>query len=238
MEGNRMGRPGSSLKTLVFFPLLLFLGACSFDYGNSGDEEDDQPDIIMREVEYVRVREGEPTVRFQAQLAERYESRQAMELRNFSFEQFGSHSRGEDVNALGRAGAASVELDSGDIRLENGVRIEIGSEDITIETSGLDWQDEERTLTGGEFSEVNILRSDGTNFSGRGFSANSRNRTWEFSAGVEGSYTHEDDEEEAEEPEPEDGPSPEGEGRPSPEGEGLVEEPEGEGSDDSQISDE
>jgi LPS export ABC transporter protein LptC len=184
-------------KTGIFLllPLLIPLGGCSFDYGASSSDTKDQPDIIMREVEYVRVRDGDPTARFQAELAERYEERQTMEIRSFSFEQF--NPRKDEVNALGRAGNASMELDSGNIRLENGVRIEIESEDIVIETAGLDWRDAERELAGEEGAEVNISRSDGTSFIGRGFSANARSRTGAFSGGVEGSYSQDDDEEEA-----------------------------------------
>jgi LPS export ABC transporter protein LptC len=181
--------------TPVFFLILAFLlGACSFDYGTSESDAGDQPDIVMRDVEYVRIRDGDPVVRFQAETAERYEKRQAMELRNFSFEQFESH--GDDINAVGRAGVASVDLDSGDIQLGGGVRIDVESEDIIIETHLLNWQDKERILSGEGDSQVDIQRSDGTSFTGRGFSAHTRERTWEFTSGADGTYFHEDDEEE------------------------------------------
>jgi LPS export ABC transporter protein LptC len=170
----------------------LILG-CSFDYGETAKEDDSQPDIVMNDVEYVRIRDGDPVVRFEAESAERYENRQTMELRNFSFEQFDT--RGEEINAVGSAGAASVELESGNIKMVEGVRISVDSEDLTIETSSLNWQDKERFLSGEEGGRVDIQRSDGTHFSGQGFSANVRSRTWTFAAGVEGSYVHEDDDE-------------------------------------------
>jgi LPS export ABC transporter protein LptC len=195
--------PHSSLLTIIK-PLLVFinfllifmllLSGCTFDYGNTAAEDSGQPDIIMNDVEYVRVRDGDPVVRFQAQRAERYEKRQTMELRDFSFEQFGNH--GEDINAAGRAGTASVELDSGNIRLGGGISIAVDSEDITIETERLDWQDKERILSGEAEGEVHILRENGTSFTGRGFTANVRSRTWEFSDGVDGTYIHDDEEEE------------------------------------------
>jgi hypothetical protein len=94
-----------------------------------------------------------------------------------------------------------VELDSGNIRLEGGVSLAVDSEDITIETEKLNWRDRERVLSGDEEGAVNILRENGTSFTGWGFTANARNRTWEFSGGVEGSYTHDDDDEETESPE-------------------------------------
>jgi LPS export ABC transporter protein LptC len=187
-------KPRITPVLISFLFAVFFFGACSFDYGTSESDAGDQPDIVMREVEYVRVRDGDPVVRFQAEAAERYEKRQAMELRNFSFEQFESH--GDDINAIGRAGVASVDLDSGDIQLGGGVRIDVESEDIVIETHLLNWQDKERILSGDGDSQVDIQRSDGTSFTGRGFSAHTRERTWEFTSGAKGTYFHEDDEEE------------------------------------------
>jgi LPS export ABC transporter protein LptC len=182
--------------------ILGLLGSCSFDYGESTSDQGDLPDIVMKDVEYVRVRNGNPLVRFTAESAERYEKRQTMELTNFSFEQF--EHQGVDINAVGQAGTASVELDSGNIRLRDGVRLEVESEDITLETKGLDWQDKERLLSGGETEQVDMHRSDGTNFSGWGFAADIRNRTWSFTSGINGIYIWED-EEEAEENEQEEG---------------------------------
>jgi LPS export ABC transporter protein LptC len=175
------------------------LGSCSFDYGEEITADDSQPDIVMRDVDYVRVRDGDPVVRFRAELAERYETRQVMELQNFSFEQFYDH--GDGINATGRAGSALVQLDSGNLQLEKSVMISVDSEDITIETDSLSWQDEKRILAGKENDTVDIQRSDGTLFSGQGFTAEVRDRTWTFSGGVNGIYidTDEDEEEEEEE---------------------------------------
>jgi len=177
---------------IIFIAIISFgIFACSFDYGEGSSDNDNQPDIIMEEVEYVRVRNGDPIVRFTAERAERYERRQTMEIKNFSFEQF--ESKSDEVNAIGRAGTASVELDSGNIRMEDGVRLEVDSEDITIETQRLDWRDEEKELSAGEYERVTMYRSDGTNFWGQGFSANTRTRTWGFSSGIEGTYFWEDE---------------------------------------------
>ena len=182
--------PYSPLPILIF----LLLAACSFDYGNQDGADKNQPDIVMDNVEYVRVRDADPQARLQAERVERYEERRLMELQNFSFEQYGS--RGEEVNAYGRAGSASFEIDSGDMRLGGGVRIEVESEDIIIETNWLEWRDKPRTLSGRTGDEVYVYQENGTVFSGVGFHADARRRTWEFSGGVSGTYIHEDDEEE------------------------------------------
>ena len=186
-----MKRPVTALLVLVSF--FVFQG-CSFDYSAPGADGQGQPDVVMDDVEYVRVRQGDPLLRFRAEHAERYENKQTMELRNFSFEQFGSH--GGEINAEGRAGSAFVELDSGNIRLDEQVRISVDSEDVVIETGRLSWKDKEKVLSGDAADEVIIRRSDGTNFTGRGFRADARSRTWEFSFGISGTYVHEDSEEE------------------------------------------
>ena len=178
--------------------LILFLASCSFDYGSQGGGDKNLPDIVMEDVNYMRVRSSDPQARFQAERAERYEERRIMELRNFSFEQFGN--RGEDINAYGRAGSASIEMDSMDIRLDNGVRIGIDSEDMAIETEWLEWKDEIRVLAGGNENEVNVYQENGTAFTGTGFHADARRRTWEFTGSVSGTYVH-DDEDEGEEEE-------------------------------------
>jgi LPS export ABC transporter protein LptC len=184
MEGRIRG-----IFVIILLASLLVLG-CSFDYGVSSAENLGLPDLVMDNVEYVRVKNGDPQVKFRAERAERYEDQQLMELRNFSFEQFSSH--GGEIDSAGRAAAARVELDSGNIGISGGVSLSVDSEDITIETERLDWQDKERQLSGGQGAPVRIFRDDGTSFQGRGFKVNARNRNWEFNGPVGGSYVHED----------------------------------------------
>jgi LPS export ABC transporter protein LptC len=183
--------------------LIIALMSCSFDYGQGPGEEADLPNVVMNDVQYVRVRDGSPQVRFEAEMAERYEKRQTMELKNFTFEQF--NTAADDINAVGHAGNASVQLESGNIHMEDGVRIQVDSEDIAIETQILDWQDKTRQLSGGAGEPVEIHRLDGTTFTGWGFSADVRHRTWTFTDGVEGIYIDTDDEEEEGEPDAVDG---------------------------------
>ncbi|MCL2044231.1 MAG: LPS export ABC transporter periplasmic protein LptC [Treponema sp.] len=189
----------SLIYLLLFtFYLLPFL-SCSFDYGNQGAADEDMPDIIMDDVEYVRMRAADPQARLLAERVERYEDRRLMKMKNVTFEQFGT---GEEVNAFGMAGSASFEIDTGDIRMSDGVRIEIDTEDIILETNWLDWKDEARILSSGEEEEVRIFQENGTVFSGIGFHADAWNRSWEFSGTVSGTYIHsgnEEDEDAAEE---------------------------------------
>ena len=186
-------------KNRLLFPMvfscLLFaclLNACSFDYG-AGESERSRPDIVMENIEYTRVRGGDMLARFRGDHAERWEDTQIMRITNFTFEQM--EDRGETVNVEGSAGAAEVQLESGDITMYDGVTIRIESEDVIINTERIEWKDKEKTISGGEYEMVEIQRSDGTSFSGIGVFADIRSRTWSFSGEVAGTYVEEDEEE-------------------------------------------
>ncbi|MDR1177894.1 MAG: LPS export ABC transporter periplasmic protein LptC [Spirochaetaceae bacterium] len=202
------------MKAVARFPWFCFAAfmlfvSCSFDYGDGSLADDNEPDIIMEDVEYTRVRGGELNLRFNAEDARRYEKKQLMELDNFSFEQYvsGGSDNGEEggtgtmqADVTGSGGSAVIELGSGNVRVSNGVRVRVDSEDIRIETSSLDWKDEERLLEGSRGGQVLIERSDGTMMKGRSFSADTRRKAWEFGDGIEGTYVHEEEAEEADAP--------------------------------------
>jgi LPS export ABC transporter protein LptC len=184
---------------LIALCSLLFAN-CTFDYGQSESSGEDIPDLVMQNVEYVRIRSADPLARFQAERAERYENLGVMRLQNFSFEQYGE--RGTEVNASGTAGYASVDINTSDISMDKGVRIEVESEDIIIETKQLEWKDQPKTLYTNDDEEVNIYQDNGTGFTGIGLYVEARKRTWEFKGEVSGIFVHEDDEDESESEKP------------------------------------
>jgi LPS export ABC transporter protein LptC len=173
--------------------LLLLISGCSFDYGGTGSMGDDQPNMIMRGVEYTRVESTEPLARFNADYAESYEKQNVMKLQDFTFEQYGQSS--EEISISGRAGQAVIEINTGDIFMDGGVSIEVKAENIVLETYRLEWRDEQRTLSTGEQDEVTIYMENGTSFTGVGLQAEARRRSWEFSGGVSGQYVLQDTEE-------------------------------------------
>jgi len=181
-------------NVIILFSMLIFLiTSCTFDYGSTASERE-TPDLVMENVEYVRVRSSDPIAKFQAERAERYEKQGVMKLHNFSFEQYGESI--EEINTSGRAGFASVIIETGDVSMDNGVKLEIESEDIILETKQLEWKDESRILTSGPGDEVNIYQTSGTNFTGIGLRVEARDRLWEFTGDVLGIFIPEDEEDE------------------------------------------
>jgi len=173
--------------------LAAILPACSFNY-DTVSQDDNEPNLIMEEVEYTRIVNGNPEIRLRAKEVRQYEAKHIMELDDLTFEQYNAAPEGQEaipaVNAQGQAGRASLETDSGNVFMNGGIAIEVASEDISIKTEELSWQDKERVLLAP--GTVNITRSNGTSLKGTGFSADIRKRTWEFESTVEGSVEDEE----------------------------------------------
>jgi LPS export ABC transporter protein LptC len=188
---KRKINPVHGALCILFFLITL---SCTFDYGETESSERELPNLVMVNVEYVRVRSADPIAKVQAERAERYEKQGIMKLENFTFEQYGD--RGNEVNTQGGAGNASVDINSGDITMANGVRIEVESEDIILETNQLEWKDETHIISTGANDEVDIYRENGTHFTATGLTANARSRSFEFSSGVNGTFVQDDEDEE------------------------------------------
>ena len=191
MNGKHLRRPFLGVGLILLFPL--FVTACSFDYDVVSQNTND-PNVVMEEVEYIRIVNGNPEIRLRAEKVRQYEAKHLMELDAFSFEQYNAAPEGQetipDVNARGQASRAKMETDTGNFFMGGGVTIEVASEDISIKTEELSWQDKERFLTAP--GTVNITRSNGTTLRGTGFSADIRKRSWEFDSAVEGSVVEEE----------------------------------------------
>jgi len=172
-------------------PLLVM--ACSFVY-DTFPQNDDDPNLIMENAEYVRMVNGNPEIRVNAEEIRRYEAKHTMELDNLSFEQYNAAPERQEaipeVNTRGKAGMARMETDTGNVNINGGVSITVISEDFSMETAELSWQDKERLLNAP--GTVNITRSNGTTLKGTQFSADARSRSWEFGSAVEGSVVEDD----------------------------------------------
>jgi len=184
--------PWRLLPGLLLFPVF-FIMACSFDY-DTVNEDNQDPDLIMKTVEYVRIEDGNPIIRVRADEVRRYEARHTMELDLFYFHQFNAAPEDAkeipDINVRGNAGNARIETDTNNFSMQNGVFFEVKSEDITLETEDLSWKDKERHLTAP--GKLTITRSNGTTLEGMGFSADTRKKSWEFESDVEGSIVDDD----------------------------------------------
>lgn len=176
----------------VVLPFALFALSCSFDYGSLSDEpEESVPDVVMTEVEYVRVRDGKAVIKLRADSVERYESDRRIVVTAPRFEQYaGDGSEG----ASGGSSSALIHSETGDVDLSGDVFLAIPEEELTIETETLSWKDEARELQGGAAAPVLVKKTDGSSLSGTGFTADARSRSWTLSGAVSGVFVEEEEE--------------------------------------------
>jgi len=175
-------------KILLFIPAIFLFWSCTFNYGDTDSSDENLPDLVMENVEYVRVRAADPLAKLQAERFERYDKQNMVKMQNITFEQYGEH--GEKINVYGKVGSAEVNIESGDIFMDNNVNLEVKTEDILLDTYQLEWKDESRFISSGEDNKVYIYRENGTRFSGTGLQANTRLREWEFLGSFDGVYIH------------------------------------------------
>ena len=172
----------------------LAIMACSFAY-DTYQPNDDEPNMVMENAEYVRIKNGSPEIRVQAEEIRQYEAKHTMELDIFTFEQYNPAPVGQaeipGINARGKAGLAQMETDTNNFYMRGGVSLEVVSEDFSLETEEVSWQNEEKTLKAP--GSVSLNRSNGTTIQGKGFLADVRGRSWEFESAVEGSIIEDDD---------------------------------------------
>lgn len=180
-------------NVICLFCIIISFSGCTFDYGDSEVTDDGLPDLIMENVDYVRVRSSDPLARLHAERVERYEKQSVVKMQNVTFEQYGE--RGAEVNVLGSTGNAVIEIDTGDIFMDTNVRIEVLTEDIILETYQLEWRDEPKIITTGDDNEVFVYRDNGTRFTGKSLHANTRSRTWEFLGNARGTYIYDEGDE-------------------------------------------
>ena len=190
-----------SIKNTYILYFLILATACSFNYGTISQIEE-EPNLIMEEAEYIRITEGSPEIRVAAREVRHYEKNHIMELDDFSFEQFimdfNANPREQpaepELNSWGRAGQLRLETDTNNFSMSDNVIINVDSENLSIETDDISWNDNDRLLQ--TQGTVHITRSDGTFIEGTGFSADTRSRSWEFESAVEGTIIEETAEEE------------------------------------------
>lgn len=169
----------------------IFFSSCTFNYNEAPVTSSDFPEITMENIVYTRVRDGKIMARMQAESGERFEIKHIMNLKNYKFEQFDTNT--EEPDAEGSGGNASVEINTNNVRMSQGVKIKVDTEDFEMETMRLEWDDKAHILRGGEDSPVQLRRGDGSEINGDSFHADIRSRSWVFGSNVRGVYFSEEE---------------------------------------------
>jgi len=153
------------------------------------EAESNRPDLVMQDVDYVRVTDGAIMFHLQADKIDHFENNHLFQVQNIRFEQF---TKGvTDPDAMGAAGFAQFWTTTQDAVFGEGVRIVIPSEDLSVEANNLQWHNSQKKLFGTLGDEVLLKKTDGSMLVGKGFSADGRSKSWQFTGPVSGIYQEE-----------------------------------------------
>ncbi len=168
--------------------LAMLLSACSLDYskGQMSETMDKEvPHTVLNNFIHTRVSRGTPLFILSAEQASVFEEPNQTILKNAVFREFSEEG---ELLTQGKAERIVFQNNSEDARLSGEILVYSAREEARITAREIQWKKEKKQLTSGGQTLVSLLQNDGSRIEGRGFKADFRYNTFEFSQGVEGVY--------------------------------------------------
>lgn len=186
---DRLGRRKPGLGTAAAaLALTVLLGGCSLDYKSAEVAQKlpaNVPDTALTDFVSTTMRGDRPYFRVTAQTAETFAKKNETILTDVQFEEFDKEGK---VVADGRANRAVYHTDTQNAELSGDLSLYSAAEKATFKTDYLSWNDHEKRLAGTPDGVVRITKESGSFLEGRGFTATTRTRSFEFEHGVEGRW--------------------------------------------------
>jgi LPS export ABC transporter protein LptC len=173
---------------LALAGMIISTSSCSFSYRQeTAAEAVEHPDYILMDTVYTISRLEFNDITFSAQRAEFYTQKNLVTLEDVGFTQTDADG---SLLTEGTADTASINTDTLFAELSGDVRLLSLTEDLSIRSESLFWDHENQKLTAGD-ELVEIIYSDGSSVSGRGFTADGAAGTFEFAQSAEGVVRYE-----------------------------------------------
>lgn len=168
--------------------LVTLASACSLDYNQTTYSEElaaNTPDSILNQFSYTSVQKGVPVFKLKAVKAEIYDKKNETQLEGVSFTEYADDGT---VASTGTADTAVYYTDTKNAELSGNIKVHSLTENATVTTDYLYWNDAQKTLTGKPSGVVAISRDNGTHVRGTGFEAEAQTKSFSFSGPVTGVY--------------------------------------------------
>ncbi len=168
---------------------------CSLDYSEGELSESMDREIPRSELEtfvHTRVTRGQPRFVLGAHRARIYDDPDETLLEKAVFKEYGENG---ELLSQGKADRIVFQNSSEDARMTGDILVYSAREETRIAAQEILWDSDKKQLTSGGETLVSLLQNDGTKLEGRGFKADFRYNTFEFSQGVEGTYRPREEEE-------------------------------------------
>ncbi len=173
---------------LAFSLFLAALTGCSIDYRSAEIAQklpENVPDTVLTNFTSTTMRGQLPYFRIHAKSAESFGKKNETILTDVSFEEFDNKGK---IVAEGKANHAVYFTDTQNAELSGDLSMYSLAEHARFSTDYLAWNNDDKTLTGKPHAVVIIRKDTGSFLEGRGFKADTRTRSLEFSDGVEGTW--------------------------------------------------
>ena len=175
--------------SLVVITTRLMLLSCSFapEEAMMGGRPAEYPDMRFENTRYILGLDGMEPFHIEAALIEHYDAAKRAYITDATF------SQQSDENELlfsGAFGSAEVDTETHNISMNNGVFIRNYSDDFTIETEELTWDNEHKEASSGLDVMVTITMKEHDILRGTGFRGDFSSATFEFDHVEEGSIQY------------------------------------------------
>ena len=187
-----------SLQLVCLITAVLLGGGCSLNYSEAEMAEslsEELPNSIIRSYRFVDIRSGRSSFRIYAAEARMYHKAHETQLKDIFFQEINPDG---EVVTEGEASRATIFTQTDNVEMHGDISFSGSTQEATIISDYLFWNNEERRLEGNPEHTVTIIKADGSRIHGKGFSADAAGQRVEFSEAVEGVYIQDDDEEDQE----------------------------------------
>lgn len=175
------------MNKVFIFAYIILLTACTLDYSDADIVEnlsDEIPNTIIYKYETVEIQNGSPILKITADKAEVYDNKEETYLNNVDFYNF----KEDEINNHGSSEYAVLKMKSGDAQLSGSILIESLEDETFLKAETLFWIDSEKRLSSNDEDYVTVKDEDGSQLSGKGFSADIKKKSIFFEGNTEGKY--------------------------------------------------
>lgn len=178
----------------VFFALtaayaVLCSAACTFNYQDSPQAGNKQPDMLFSHVTFRRYEDAQLDTVARIKLLEMYDSEKIWAGEHIAFTRYAQGSGTPKESMTGDAGLMLIEEYSGTYNLGDTVSFHLIDDDYRITSPALLFNKNENLLTAPQDAEVAISHGSDTTVKGKNFSANTQTKEYSFKKQTSGVIT-------------------------------------------------
>ncbi len=179
-------------NSIIIIIISFFLISCTHDYEESVfDEElsEETPNSIVVNFKEVVIKGGNPSYILEADRAETFNKKNSTVFTDLYFIEYNKTGK---IATEGACVEAEYFNDTDNIEFKDKVILNAAEQGFFIEGEYLYWDNELKSLAGGENTSVKIGKDDGSSIEGTGFFTSAAERSFSYNGKTKGKYVSSD----------------------------------------------